>query len=176
MVNTLVYCGKMAVDYFRKTPKQQAGLSDYQKRNLVSAAMFTTVVWGLYALLSAAIDADDEEQQNTFELLTKWTVLGALQEQTGAINPIAPYKELTQKSSVYAMQISNIMDLITGTVCLPTELIGWTGEGESVKKQVADYIYTLSKNIPYATGYRNIHNLSISVWDDITGNNTEKLK
>ena len=122
----------------------------------------------MYYILGHLIDADDEDKQNTGELLVKWTIYGALQEQLSNVNPIAPYTELTEKSSVYIMQIANLLQVGKATLMFPTELIGFTDKFDSFPEQLAKYTYDVSKNVPYATSFRNIYNLSESIWDDIT--------
>lgn len=177
LIQTLVHTFKLIKNAAFAPASEQLSLNPYQKRNLVSAGVFTSVVLGLYYLIGHIIDADDEDKQSTLDLVTKWTIYGAVQEQLSNVNPIAPYTEIAEKPTVYIQQANNLIDVFRATLMFAPKYLGYTDEnGVPLKELVADYAYKVSKNIPYATSYRNLHNLSISIWDDITGETTKNLK
>lgn len=159
VMQTMWQVMKLVYKHKGQTAAELAKLSDYQKRNLASMLVFG-ILSAIGALLVHFLMNDDEEEQNTAQMLLARTFFGAMNEQLGYINPAMLYEEAVKKPNIYVQQMDNLYNMLISTVCL----------APYVGKDDGDFITWLravSKNLPYAAGARSIGDIIQSISEDL---------
>jgi hypothetical protein len=105
----------------------------------------------------------DKKEINYGQQLLRYVLAGAANENLTYISPYKLFADYAITPGPYRMQIENLVDILYSTFTLPTDMIY---KKEGTLSAVDEYIYKLSKSIPYGSNYRLIRNTVQGIIDD----------
>ena len=105
----------------------------------------------------------DKKEINYGQQLLRYVLAGAANENLTYISPYKLFADYAITPGPYRMQIENLVDILYSTFTLPTDMIY---KKEGTLSAVDEYIYKLSKSIPYGSNYRLIRNTIQGIIDD----------